>query len=126
MLRFIAPYWVRLLFVLLAGIAATGFGLLQPYISKLLIDDALTRRNLRMLLVRFEEDRKPELPGELELVLRERTGDVLLFEHRGELVPLLRWLASAPVLDVAIGTEDLRSLYDRFHGPNVPDLEVPA
>jgi len=50
-LRFIAPYWVRLLFVLLAGIAATGFGLLQPYISKLLIDDALTRRNLRMLLV---------------------------------------------------------------------------
>ena len=50
-LRFIVPYWPRLVFVLLAGIAATGFGLLQPYISKLLIDDALAKRNLRMLLV---------------------------------------------------------------------------
>jgi ATP-binding cassette subfamily B protein len=50
-LRFIVPYWPRLVFVLLAGIAATGFGLLQPYISKLLIDDALLKRNLRMLLM---------------------------------------------------------------------------
>ena len=36
---------------MLAGIAATGFGLLQPYISKLLIDDALLKHNLRMLLI---------------------------------------------------------------------------
>jgi len=50
-LRFIVPYWPRLVFVLLAGIASTGFGLVQPYISKLLIDDALAKRNLRMLLV---------------------------------------------------------------------------
>ena len=50
-LRFIIPYWPRLVFVLLAGVAATGFGLLQPYISKLLIDDALSKRNFRMLLV---------------------------------------------------------------------------
>jgi ATP-binding cassette subfamily B protein len=50
-LRFILPYRGRLIFVLLAGIAATGFGLLQPYISKLLIDDALLKRNLRMLFV---------------------------------------------------------------------------
>jgi ATP-binding cassette subfamily B protein len=50
-LRFIVPYWPRLVFVLLAGIAATGFGLLQPYISKLLIDDALLKRNLRMLWI---------------------------------------------------------------------------
>src|SRR5579862_4046868 len=50
-LRFILPYWPRLIFVLLAGVAATGFGLLQPYISKLLIDDALLKHNLRMLLV---------------------------------------------------------------------------
>lgn len=50
-LRFILPYWPRLVFVLLAGIAATGFGLLQPYISKLLIDDALLKRNLRMLVL---------------------------------------------------------------------------
>jgi ATP-binding cassette subfamily B protein len=50
-LRFIVPYWRRLALILLAGIAATGFGLLQPYISKLLIDDALLKRNFRMLLV---------------------------------------------------------------------------
>ena len=50
-LRFILPYRGRLVLVLLAGIAATGFGLLQPYISKLLIDDALLKRNLRMLLL---------------------------------------------------------------------------
>ncbi len=50
-LRFIVPYWPRLVFVLLAGIAATGFSLLQPYISKLLIDDALLKHNLRMLLI---------------------------------------------------------------------------
>ena len=40
-LRFIVPYWPRLVLVLLTGIAATGLGLLQPYISKLLIDDAV-------------------------------------------------------------------------------------
>src|ERR1700722_6672612 len=50
-LRFIVPYWPRLVFVLLAGIAATAFGLLQPYLSKLLIDDALAKRNLSMLLI---------------------------------------------------------------------------
>jgi ATP-binding cassette, subfamily B, bacterial len=50
-LRFIVPYWPRLVFVLLMGVAATAAGLFQPYISKLLIDDALTRRNLHLLLV---------------------------------------------------------------------------
>jgi hypothetical protein len=28
--------------------------------------------------------------------------------------------------DIAIGTEDLRSLYDQFHGPTVPDEEEPV
>lgn len=50
-LRFIVPYWGRLVFVVLVGIVATGFGLLQPYISKLLIDDALLKHNFRMLLI---------------------------------------------------------------------------
>src|SRR5580693_928858 len=50
-LRFIVPYWPRLVFVLLAGVAATAFGLLQPYLSKLLIDDALLKHNFRMLLI---------------------------------------------------------------------------
>ena len=49
-LKFIAPYWPRLVIITLAGIGSTGFGLVQPYISKLLIDDALLKRNFRMLL----------------------------------------------------------------------------
>jgi ATP-binding cassette subfamily B protein len=50
-LRFIVPYWPRLAVVLATGTAATGLGLLQPYISKLLIDEALTKRDARMLLI---------------------------------------------------------------------------
>ena len=41
-------------------------------------------------------------------------------------VPLLSWLATQAVSDLAIGTEDLRSLYDRFHGPNAVDDEMSA
>ncbi|HTS76965.1 MAG TPA: ABC transporter ATP-binding protein [Bryobacteraceae bacterium] len=50
-LEFITPYWRRLALIVAAGVASTGFGLLQPYISKLLIDDALLKRNMRMLLM---------------------------------------------------------------------------
>jgi len=50
-LPFITRYWPRLVFVLLTGVAATSFGLLQPYISKFLVDDALLKRNMRMLLL---------------------------------------------------------------------------
>src|SRR5258705_10819168 len=49
-LRFASPYWPRLLLVLLSGIAATLFGLAQPYISKLLIDEALLKRSFDKLL----------------------------------------------------------------------------
>ena len=41
-----------------------------------------------------------------------------LMEHRGELAPLLAWLSVQDVDEIAIGTEDLRSLYDRYHGVN--------
>jgi ABC-2 type transport system ATP-binding protein len=82
------------------------------------------RRSLRMLLLRFRDHEPPEIPAELGLLLRERQGSALLFEHRGEVAPLLSWLASQPVEELAIGTEDLRSLYDRYHGPNaVADVE---
>src|SRR5215831_1257879 len=50
-LGYLAPYWPRLALVVATGIAATGFGLLQPYISKLLIDEALLKRNLRVLAI---------------------------------------------------------------------------
>jgi ATP-binding cassette subfamily B protein len=50
-LRFLTPYWPRLTLVLLAGVAATAFALFQPYISKLLIDDALLKRDFRTLVI---------------------------------------------------------------------------
>ena len=87
------------------------------------IEDMNARRSLRMVLIRYGPEASPEPPPELELTERERKGDTVLLEHRGELAALLRWLASVPVDDVAIGTEDLRSLYDRYHGPNAFDEE---
>ncbi len=49
-LGFIVPYRARLILILLASIVATAFGLIQPYISKFLIDDALLKRNFHVLL----------------------------------------------------------------------------
>jgi len=40
-----------MLVILLTGVAATSFSLAQPYISKLLIDDALLKRDFRALLL---------------------------------------------------------------------------
>jgi ABC-2 type transport system ATP-binding protein len=86
------------------------------------VEDMHARRSVRMLLVRFRGEPPEAWPASLQLGLRERTGDVLLLEHRGDAAgPLLEWLAGLAVEDLAIGTEDLRSLYDKFHGPNVKD-----
>jgi ATP-binding cassette, subfamily B, bacterial len=49
-LRFVVPYWKRLTVVTLVGLLATGVGLLQPYFSKLLIDSALLRGDMRALV----------------------------------------------------------------------------
>ena len=46
---FVAPYWRSLLAVLLLGLFSTLVGLAQPYISRLLIDEALLRSNLHAL-----------------------------------------------------------------------------
>jgi ATP-binding cassette subfamily B protein len=48
-LVFITPYWRRLVLVLAISLLSTVLGLVQPYIAKLLIDEALLRRNLRAL-----------------------------------------------------------------------------
>jgi ABC-2 type transport system ATP-binding protein len=81
------------------------------------------RRRLRMLLIKFPGELPADFPEDLELTLRERNGQTCLLEHRGPISPLLRWLGSIPVEDVAIGTEDLHSLYNQFHGPDVVDDE---
>lgn len=46
---FLAPFASRLGLILGINVAATALGLSQPYISKLLIDDALLRRDIRAL-----------------------------------------------------------------------------
>ena len=47
---FLTPYASRLALILGIGVAATALGLTQPYISKLLIDDALLRKDMRALV----------------------------------------------------------------------------
>lgn len=88
------------------------------------LEDMHARRNLRMLLLRFADKGPREIPDELELTLKNRDGATWLLEHRGQAGPLLAWLAAQGIVDLAIGTEDLRSLYDQFHGPNVKGDEA--
>jgi ATP-binding cassette subfamily B protein len=45
------PYWRRLALVLIISLISTLLGLTQPYIAKLLIDEALLRRNTQTLLI---------------------------------------------------------------------------
>jgi ABC-2 type transport system ATP-binding protein len=80
------------------------------------VEDMHTRRSLRMMLLRFGEGTPVDLPDELELKVREQNGETWLLEHRGELSPLMAWLSTQDVEEIAIGTEDLKSLYDQFHG----------
>jgi ATP-binding cassette, subfamily B, bacterial len=49
-LGFVLPYWKRLAGVTFLGLIATSIGLTQPYFSKLLIDSALLRRDMRALV----------------------------------------------------------------------------
>ncbi|HWC98868.1 MAG TPA: ABC transporter ATP-binding protein [Candidatus Sulfopaludibacter sp.] len=49
--RYLTPYRWRLVWILFTGVLATSFGLVQPYISKLLIDEALLRRDFHALLM---------------------------------------------------------------------------
>jgi ABC-2 type transport system ATP-binding protein len=85
------------------------------------------RRNVRLVLARFAGVPPEVFPPAIGLTIRERNGDVILFEQRGEVKPLLEWLAAQPVVDLAIGTDDLRSLYDRYHGPEaIADDEAGA
>jgi ABC-2 type transport system ATP-binding protein len=88
----------------------------------MIIEDMHARRSLRMLLVRFGGAVPTRFPESLGLSIRDRPSpDVLLLEHLGPIGPLLGWLAHETISDVAIGTEDLRTLYDRFHGPSAMD-----
>jgi ABC-2 type transport system ATP-binding protein len=89
------------------------------------VEDMHARRGLRMILVRFAGGIAAGFPDELGLTVRESDGQTWLLEHRGEITPLVAWLSTQHVAEIAIGTEDLRSLYDRYHGPEaVADVDV--
>jgi len=47
---YIVPYWRRLTLVFALSMVSTLLGLAQPYITKLLIDEALLQRNMRALV----------------------------------------------------------------------------
>jgi ABC-2 type transport system ATP-binding protein len=87
------------------------------------VEDMHTRRGVRMVLARYEGGVPDRFPEELGLTVRERNGDTVLLEHRGAASPLATWIGSQPIVDFAVGTEDLRSLYDRYHGPDASDEE---
>jgi ATP-binding cassette, subfamily B, bacterial len=48
-LAYVVPYWRGLVLVLVLGLFSTAVGLVQPFISRLLIDDALLRRDMHAL-----------------------------------------------------------------------------
>ncbi len=48
-LKFVAPYWRGLALVLVLGLFSTAVALVQPYITRLLLDDALLPRNMQAL-----------------------------------------------------------------------------
>ena len=48
-LTFVLPYWRRLALVVTVTLFSTALGLIQPYIAKLLIDDALLKSNIGAL-----------------------------------------------------------------------------
>lgn len=88
------------------------------------VEDMHTRRSARMVLARFEVDAPQEFPDDLGLIVRNRSGREVLMEHQGEIRSLLDWFSRQQISEIAIGTEDLRGLYDRFHGPDVRDEDL--
>ncbi|SIO57574.1 ABC-2 type transport system ATP-binding protein [Singulisphaera sp. GP187] len=85
------------------------------------VEDMHARHGLRMVLARYQGGVPESFPEELGLIARKRDGDTVLWEHRGVISPLMTWIGAQPIVDIAIGTEDLRSLYDRYHGPDASD-----
>ena len=82
------------------------------------VENMHDRQGLRMILLKYDGEPPERFPDELSLTLRHRQGGIDLVEHRGEVGPLLGWMQASRVIDLAIGTEDLKTLYDKFHGPD--------
>ncbi len=82
------------------------------------VEDMRNRQGGRQWLLRFGGEPPERYPDHLDLRLLKREGGVALLAHDGEVGPLLGWLATMDVVDLAVGTEDLQSLYNQYHGPD--------
>ncbi len=67
-------------------------------------------------LVRARFLRPVTLPNLEGLRVREQEDSQSVFEYEGELPPLLRWLAEAPLADVRLEPLGLAPIYFRYHG----------
>ena len=90
--------------MLLAGIAATGFGLLQPYISKLLIDDALMKPAADAMAEALgtTDVRTPVVPVVANVLAKPITDPQDIVRHLVEQVTgTVRWRECVAVMAVA-------------------------
>lgn len=79
------------------------------------MQDMAELRSVQRVQIRFggPAPAPPALDG---LQVRERQGDRLTFAYRGELPPLLGWLARQPVTELHIEPLGLLEIYNHFHG----------
>ncbi len=96
------PYLRPLLFVLLISLLSTGMGLAQPYLSKLMIDDALLKRDMSALI---------EISGLLIVVTIAGFAMNMLASYR------YIALSAAMLFDIRVALlRHLQSLSPRFFG----------
>jgi beta-exotoxin I transport system ATP-binding protein len=79
------------------------------------MQDMKELQQARLVHVRFQgaAPAAPLLPG---LTVRDQTDGRATWEHAGELLPLLEWLATQPVLDLRVEPLGLGGIYHRYHG----------
>ena len=69
----------------------------------------------------------PEIPDQLaELIEIKQSGNAIQIETPGELSEVLKWLGTAPLVDVYIQPVGLRSVYDHFHHPHSVTTQTEA
>jgi ABC-2 type transport system ATP-binding protein len=79
------------------------------------LQDMRALRQAQRVRVRFaaEAPQPPTLPG---MLVRQRQGDLLTLEYRGQLSPLLAWLAQQTIVDLHVEPLGLSEIYHHYHG----------
>jgi ABC-2 type transport system ATP-binding protein len=79
------------------------------------LQDMSELRQAQRVRVRFAGD-APQPPEGNGLLVRQRQGDRLTLECRGDLSPLLGWLAGQRLVDLHVEPLGLSEIYHHFHG----------